>query len=157
VSAALTIDREQRDTLQSLMAYRLFLCHEVRLKRLVAVEEIALQFSDDIRFMQDIGWLERWLMEKLDMPEAEEGEFELTMPRDDLIATWVRARTDARLGAIKRTPTETDEERRARSRSPSRPAMSFSLALTTERRHHEHQDEGGVSPPIIRPQKNGVG
>jgi len=121
MSAALTIGQEQRDTLQSLMAYRLFLCHEVRLKRLgaegVGVEEIALQFSDDMRFMQDIGWLERWLMEKLDMPEAEQGEFELTMPRENLVATLVRARADARLGiadAIKRTPTETDEERRAR-------------------------------------------
>ena len=121
MSAALTIDREQRVTLQSLVAYRLFLCHEVRLKRLgaegVDVEEIALQFNDDMRLMQDIGWLERWLMETLNMPEAEQAEFELTMPRDDLIATLVRARTDARLGvadAIKRTPTETDEERRAR-------------------------------------------
>jgi hypothetical protein len=121
MSAALTIDREQRDTLQSLMAYRLFLCHEVRLKRLgeegVAVEKIALQFNNDMRFIQDIGWLERWLMETLNVPEAEQDEFELTLPRKNLIATLVRARADARLGvadAIKRTPTETDEERRAR-------------------------------------------
>lgn len=118
---SLTIDRREHDSLHALMTYRFFIGDDRRLQRAleqgVAHEQLAREFEEDAQLMQDLGWLDKELMEALAMPEADRAEFELTMPVEALTNTLKRAREDARAGFAdgpKRTPTETDEERRAR-------------------------------------------
>ncbi|HEY8809136.1 MAG TPA: hypothetical protein VIM28_03850 [Solirubrobacterales bacterium] len=118
---SLTIDRGERDSLQGLMAYRFFTAGDLRFQRSVESgvtrEEQARELEQDAQLMQDLGWFDRELAEALHMPEADQDEFELTLPTEALAATLKRAREDARVGfadGLKQTPTETDEERRAR-------------------------------------------
>jgi hypothetical protein len=122
-SVSLTIDRGERDSLQALMAYRFFTAGDRRLQRAleqgVTHEQLAREFEQDGQLMQDLGWFDRELAEALRMPEADQAEFELTLPTGALASTLKRAREDARVAfadGLKQTPTETDEERRARFR-----------------------------------------
>lgn len=117
----LTIDRRQRDSLHALMTYRLFIADERRSQRAreqgVSHEQLAREFEEDAQLMQDLGWLDKELMEVLAIPDADRAEFELTMPVESLTNTLKRAREDAHAGfadGLKQTPTETDEERRVR-------------------------------------------
>ncbi len=116
----LTIDRLERDALHTLMSYRFFIGDDRRLERAlqqgVTHEQLAREFEEDARLMQDLGWLDQGLAEALGMPDADRPEFELTMPVEALTNTLKRAREDARAGfadGLKQTPTETDEECRA--------------------------------------------
>jgi uncharacterized protein YkuJ len=120
---SLTIDRQERDSLQALMAYRFFTAGDRRLQRAleqgVTHEQLAREFEQDGQLMQDLGWFDRELAEALRMPGADQAEFELTLPTVALASTLKRAREDARVAfadGLKQTPTETDEERRARFR-----------------------------------------
>lgn len=121
---SLTIDRGERDSLRDLMAYRLFTAGDLRLQRSLEQgathEQLSHEtFEEDARLMQDLGWFDREMAKALRMPEADQVEFKLTMPTEVLANTLKRAREDARVAfadGLKRTPTETDEERRARFR-----------------------------------------
>lgn len=120
---SLTIDRRERDSLHALMTYRFFIGDDRRLQRAleqgVTHEQLAREFEEDAQLMQDLGWLDKELAKALGMPEADQAEFELTLPAEALTNTLKRAREDARAGfadGLKQTPTETDEERRARFR-----------------------------------------
>lgn len=119
----LTIDRRQRDSLHALMTYRFFIGDNRRLHRAleqgVTHAQLAREFEEDMWLMGDLGWLDQELAEALGMPDADRAEFELTMPAEALASTLKRAREEARVGfadGLKRTPTETEEERRARFR-----------------------------------------
>jgi len=105
------------------MAYRFFTAGDLRLQRSLEQgathEQLARDFEEDARLMQDLGWFDREMAKALRMPEADQIEFKLTMPTEVLASTLKRAREDARVAfadGLKRTPTETDEERRARFR-----------------------------------------
>ena len=115
------IDREERDCLHALMAYRFFIGDDLRLERARAQSvtqlQLAREFYEDMQLMADLGWLHQELMEALGMPEASWAEFELTLAIADLRAALQRARGDARHGFADgriQTPNETDEERRER-------------------------------------------
>jgi hypothetical protein len=119
----LMIDRAQRDSLHALMTYRFFIGDDRRLHRALEQglthEQLAREFEEDAQLMQDLGWVDKELMEALGMPDSDRVEFELTLPTEALVSALKRAREDARAGfadGLKRTPTETDEERRARFR-----------------------------------------
>lgn len=119
----LTINRGERDSLHALMTYRFFIGDDRRLHRAVEQgvthEQLAREFEEEMWLMGDLGWLDRELAEALGMPGADRPEFELTMPVEALANTLKRAREEARAGfadGLKRTPTETEEERRARFR-----------------------------------------
>ncbi len=119
----LTIDRRERDSLHALMTYRFFIGDDRRLHRAleqgVTHAQLAREFEEEMWLMGDLGWLDRELAEALGMPGADRPEFELTMPIEALANTLKRAREEARAGfadGLKRTPTETEEERRARFR-----------------------------------------
>jgi hypothetical protein len=121
---SLTIDREERDSLHGLMAYRFFIAGDLRFQRSLEQgathEQLAHEFFEqDARLMQELGWFDREMARALRMPEADQDEFELTLPTEVLANTLKRAREDARVAfadGLKQTPTETDEERRARFR-----------------------------------------
>jgi hypothetical protein len=120
---SLTIDRREHDSLQALMTYRFFIGGDRRFQRSleqgVTHEQMAREFEQDAQLMEDLGWFDKELAEALGMPEADRVEFELTMPTEALASTLKRAGEDARVAfadGLKRTPTETDEERRARFR-----------------------------------------
>jgi hypothetical protein len=119
----LTIDRRERDSLHVLMSYRFFVGDDRRLQRALeqgaSPGQLACEFEEDMWLMGELGWLDQELAEALGMPGADRPEFELTMQVEALANTLMRAREEARVGfadGLKRTPTETEEERRTRFR-----------------------------------------
>lgn len=94
------LDREARDALVDLMAYRYFVTADLRImrdcERGIADELVAGWFEDDLALMNDLGWLKRWCLGKLGLPESEKTEFEVWLPPDRLRASIERALADAR-------------------------------------------------------------
>jgi hypothetical protein len=95
-----TIGRDDRDLLVDLMAYRYFVTSDLRIMREldhgVGDEESATRFRDDLALMSDLGWLPRWCLGQLGLPESEKEEFEIWLPPDRLRAAVGRALADAR-------------------------------------------------------------
>jgi hypothetical protein len=123
--SAIPITGAQRVVLRQLMAYRLFLSGERRLIQAhhegIPHEQLAAEFSDDLRLMQDVGW----------NPEAD-GPAVIKMERRPLELALRRMRQDAaeaRNWAIRLQPHETDEERAARFESAERVCDELLLAL----------------------------
>jgi len=109
-AAPIPITGAQRVALRALMAYRLFASGERRLIQArhdgASHEQLAAEFADDLRLMQDVGW----------DPE-DEGAAVITMDRRALELALRRMRQDAAEApawAIRQHPNETDEERAAR-------------------------------------------
>jgi hypothetical protein len=107
------------------MAYRLFLSGERRLIQAshegTSHQQLAAEFADDLRLMQDIGW------------NAEDDDAAvITMDRRALGLTLRRMRQDAAEApawAIRQRPGETDEERAARFEAAERVCEELLLAL----------------------------
>jgi hypothetical protein len=94
----LTIDRGRRDALVELMMYRIIVVGDQRLDRdrnRGIGEVIASQFGDDGALMVDLGWLDRWWLTRLDLPEARKEHFEIRVGHDRLRGTLERALDDA--------------------------------------------------------------
>ncbi len=113
-ATTLTISGGERDTLHGLMLHRLFVLGEepVELARIegVSIEQLGEEFGEDLRLMQDLGWLF----------ESDSETVELTMPTDELVRTLKRLRRDARRAPCEerreREPDESDDERWQRFR-----------------------------------------
>jgi hypothetical protein len=114
MTATLTIDSRERDTLHGLMLRRLLILAE-RTSELAkvegaTVEEVCERFGDDLRLMEEIGWVF----------EADQDSIELTMPRERLAETLKRLRRDARRAPFEmrheREPEESVDERWRRFR-----------------------------------------
>jgi hypothetical protein len=109
VTATLTIGPNERDTLHWLMCRRLFILGQdppgLACKEGVSTDELAEEFSEDLRLMEDLGW------------EAERGSaaVELTMPADSLTRTLKRLRRDTR-----RAPHEEPHELEPKDSNPER-------------------------------------
>jgi hypothetical protein len=101
--ATTTIDRDARDTLVNLMAYRYFLIGDLRIKRDrergVPHEVLATWFEDDMAVMGDLGWAQRWCLDLLDLPESDRDRFEIRLPFDRLRPAIERALADARVAS----------------------------------------------------------
>jgi hypothetical protein len=95
-----TIGQEDRDTLVALMAYRYFVTGDLRImrdcERGVDDRSVVAWFEDDLALMTDLGWLQRWWLIQLGLPESEKTEFELWLPPARLRAAIERALADAR-------------------------------------------------------------
>jgi hypothetical protein len=95
-----TIGRDDRDLLVDLMAYRYFVTADLRIMRDldhgVGDEESATRFRDDLALMSDLGWLPRWCLGRLGLPESEKEEFEIWLPPARLRGAIERALADAR-------------------------------------------------------------
>lgn len=112
-AATLTIGPKERDTLHGLMLHRLLILGEdpLRLARVegVTLEELSEEFGEDLRLMEDLGWV-----------FESDREVELTMPPENLAKTLMRLRRDARRAPTEkrheREPTEAGQERWERFR-----------------------------------------
>jgi hypothetical protein len=110
----LTIGASERDALHGLMLHRLFVLGEepIKLARAegVSIEQLGEEFGEDLRLMQDLGWLF----------ESDSEAVELTMPVAELVRTLKRLRRDARRAPCEerreREPKESDDERWQRFR-----------------------------------------
>jgi hypothetical protein len=108
-ATTLTISGGERDTLHGLMLHRLFVLGEepIELARIegVGIEQLGEEFGEDLRLMQDLGWLF----------ESDSETVELTMPAGELVRTLKRLRRDARRAPCEercdREPDESDDER----------------------------------------------
>lgn len=109
VNAALVIGRKERDTLHWLMCRRLLVLGQdppgLARKEGVGTDELAAEFGEDLRLMEDLGW----------EPERDVETVELTMPADSLGKTLKRLRRDAR-----RAPCEERHELEAGDSAPER-------------------------------------
>ena len=114
MSVPLTISARERDTLHGLMLRRLLILAE-RTSELAkaegaTVEEVCERFGDDLRLMEEIGWVF----------ETDQDSIELTMPRERLAETLKRLRRDARRAPFEmrheREPEESVDERWRRFR-----------------------------------------
>jgi hypothetical protein len=114
LTATLTISARERDTLHGLMFRRLLILAE-RTSELakaegITVEQVCERFGDDLRLMEEIGWVF----------EADRESIELAMPHERLAETLKRLRRDARRAPCEerheREPEETEDERWRRFR-----------------------------------------
>lgn len=114
MNATLTIDSRERDTLHGLLYRRLLILPE-NLSGLakvegITVEELCERFGDDLRLMEEIGWVF----------ETDQESIELAMPAETLVETLKRLRRDARRAPFsirhKREPEESVDERWRRFR-----------------------------------------
>jgi hypothetical protein len=114
MNATLTIDSGERDTLHGLLYRRLLILAE-NLSGLAKVEGITVEalcerFGDDLRLMEEIGWVF----------ETDPESIELVMPAETLAETLKRLRRDARRAPFsirhKREPKESVDERWRRFR-----------------------------------------
>jgi hypothetical protein len=114
MNATLTIDSRERDTLHGLLYRRLLILAE-NLSGLakaegISVEELCERFGDDLRLMEEIGWVF----------EADQESVALTMPAEILAETLKRLRRDARRAPFsmrhEREPKESVDERWRRFR-----------------------------------------
>lgn len=99
-----TIDRDQREGLYELVRNHLGAVEDFwialeRTRDFAKAERLGLEFAEDFRLLQDIGWAER----------EERETFELTMPAHDLMELLARLRGEA--GAVLE---ESPDERRER-------------------------------------------
>ena len=109
-----TISGGERDTLHGLMLHRLFVlgAEPIELARTegVSIEQLGEEFGEDLRLMQDLGWLF----------ESDSETVELTMSASELVRTLKRLRRDARRAPCEerheREPQESEDERWQRFR-----------------------------------------
>jgi hypothetical protein len=109
MTATVTIGPRERDALHGLMLHRLFILGEqpLELARVegVSVEQLGVEFGEDLRLMEDLGWTF----------DSHRETVPLTMPPESLAKTARRLRRDARRAPSEkrheREPRETDEER----------------------------------------------
>jgi hypothetical protein len=122
----LTITSAQRDALRDLMAHRLFMAGDRRLKAALAQgishDQLAAEFADDLRLMQVLGW-----------DRHKRGDVVLTMPSRPLELTLRRMRFDAVEAQAEdvppQRPDETQEERAARFQLAERTCDELLSAL----------------------------
>lgn len=119
---SLTINRSERAWLAFLIAYRLSAADELRLRRVreqgATRDQLAREFDEDARLLDDLGWFDRELRDELGIPGVEHEDHELTALTDaELAATLGRARDDARDLGERPDGEECDEERAAREES----------------------------------------
>ena len=114
----LKIDREERDCLHALMAYRFFIGDDLRLERARAQSvtqlQLAREFYEDMQLMADLGWLHQELMEALRVAEASWGRVRVDLPAADLRAALQHPQvfhTDE-AGPLFRSPRVLRDERR---------------------------------------------
>jgi hypothetical protein len=104
-STTITISREQRDSLHRLVTQHISGIGDVDMKLsagdFIAAERLGLEYSEDIRMLDDLGW----------DPEDERDSFDLTLPPHDLMEALKRLRHDAEDGLSEK------EEQRAREES----------------------------------------
>lgn len=104
-STTITISREQRDPLHRLVTQHISGIGDVDMKLsagdFIAAERLGLEYSEDIRMLDDLGW----------NPEDERQSFDLTLPPHDLMEALKRLRHDAEDGLSEK------EEQRAREES----------------------------------------
>lgn len=109
MTAALIVGRKDRDTLHWLMCRRLFVLGQdppgLARKEGVGTDELAAEFGEDLRLMDDLGW----------EAERDVETVELTMPADSLGRTLKRLRRDAR-----RAPCEERHELEAKDSDSER-------------------------------------
>jgi hypothetical protein len=108
-AATLTIGPEERNTLHRLMLHRLLILgqspFELARKEGVTIEQLCGEFGEDLRLMEDIGWVF----------ESDRKLIGLTMPRESLAKTLKRLRRDAR-----RAPSEERHERESQGTDKER-------------------------------------
>lgn len=104
-STTITLSREQRDPLHRLVTQHISGIGDVDMKLsagdFAAAERLGLEYSEDIRMLDDLGW----------NPEDARQSFDLTLPPHDLIEALKRLRHDAEDGLSEK------EEQRAREES----------------------------------------
>ena len=92
------------------MAYRYFVTGDLRImrdcERGVDDRSVTAWFEDDLALMTDLGWLQRWWLVQLGLPESEKTEFELWLPPARLRGAIERALADAREAASGVPPLE---------------------------------------------------
>ncbi|MGC1852712.1 MAG: hypothetical protein WA687_09775 [Solirubrobacterales bacterium] len=86
----ITIDRDQRDGLYEVISNHLALVQDFwvameRTKDGATAERLGLEFAEDFRLLQDIGWGEK----------DERESFDLTMPEHDLMELLQRLQGEA--------------------------------------------------------------
>ncbi len=114
MTATLTISARERDTLHGLMFRRLLILaertSELAKAESITVEEVCERFGDDLRLMEEIGWVF----------ETDQESIELAMPHERLAGTLKRLRRDARRAPCEerheREPEEAEDERWRRFR-----------------------------------------
>ncbi len=119
---SLTINRSERAWLAFLIAYRLSAADELRLRRVreqgATRDQLAREFDEDSRLLDDLGWFDHELRDELGIPGAKQEEHELTALTDiELAATLGRARDDARDLGERPDGEESEDERAAREES----------------------------------------
>jgi hypothetical protein len=101
-TTTITISREQRDPLHRLVTQHVSGIGDVDMKLsagdFTTAERLGLEYSEDIRMLNDLGW----------DPEDERESFDLTLPSHDLMEALKRLRHDAEDGLSEK------EEQRAR-------------------------------------------
>lgn len=141
----LTISASERDTLHGLTLRRLLILSEKTSELAQAegatVEQVCERFGDDLRLMEDIGWVF----------ETDGEPVELTMPADSLAETLKRLRRDARRAPCEerheREPQETDDERWHRFRQAVEVCEALLQRLDSPPVDDEEpQQISGVSP-----------
>ena len=103
------IGPKERDTLHWLMCRRLFILGQdppgLACKEGVSSDELAVEFGEDLRLMEDLGW----------EVEGDSAAVDLTMPAESLARTLKRLRRDAR-----RAPHEEPHELEPKGSDPDR-------------------------------------
>ncbi len=110
----LSVNPDERRTLEELLSRRLFILvgnpSGLAKAEGITVVELYERLADDLRLMEDIGWVS----------ESDQEAVELTMPPEKLAETLKRLRRDARLAPLsprhEREPEESVDERWRRFR-----------------------------------------
>lgn len=144
MTAPLTIDARERVVLHGLMSRRFLILAEepsaLATAEDITAEQLCERLSGDLRLMEEIGWA----------AEDDREEFELTMPRERLVATLRRLRDEARRAQFarrhEREPQGDAPQRRRRFREATE--VCDELLARIESQAAEEEDEGLPLAPI---------
>ena len=132
-NTTITITREQRQPLHRLVTQHISGIGDVDMKLsaddFAAAERLGLEYSEDIRMLNDLGW----------DPDDERESFDLTLPQHDLMEALKRLRHDAEDGLSEK------EEQRAREEADEVKAY-FERALDVCRELIDTLDTRGERP-----------